>query len=865
MLAVLLTVVVLAREPARRAALLSEEVGRIHLHAARSNASAVQALPTSRCSSFGEPQLVAEAARCPSECPYSQAFGCGKMCVVAENCAVLAPARPFADPQSFTCRQPCGDTNIPGCARCAGPGVCEQCAEGLFGLGWLELADGGRKCVNHAERVWQLVYSLLALAFLCVAFYAVQLYRRPVLNGKVVEAALKKRDHNSHRGGRFGYWGPSIDDGLAGCGVPLYFRAVLLVLAGAVVAGVVAGAANPENWTEPKCAVQHMFTAVEQYEDPNDHEGEPYAWADEFVEDTWRRLWGPNIESLPSQLHHAPHRTIFFAFLYLFLSVGGVICFAWQHRTRDALHQDFALRLSNLPPDVTDAQEIAKHVDSFGTPCVGVSICYDYAEHRDAVDKALAGDPGSHEDGIPGLRKPERGVQTDEALELTPALRGPTYDHASLADSWLMPCLGVRERGPVPILGSGYAFVVFPTPADARRALIRINARGAVPLVAAKGGRPHRLAAEAVDHEPSEVYWENYGGQMNFLLKICLGVVAMIGTAVLWLLLSMPYAILFAGQVLRPTMGSTGTGQEMLLGLLIALGNALVGLVIERVTFYAGFYEKRSRDLAVVVMAFWGTLANTLFDLAVLIVVAKGASLNAAFEGAEEGYPRVLASQLYQLIVPGYLFVPVFAVPVFERVLPYYLGLWFVRSKPRVLQRDADAALAHKEFDICWRYADVLNNFTICLTLMFLPSGNSWRVMVAFAGFCFLIWALDRYILLYCSVQTPYATPVLYRTFWWLWMVPTGALALVVGFWAVHAQFVSSWWLLPVLLGVHVTVFSALLFFLSGTAPVREEQYSTVLARLPGSFFSTNPVLRLRARVLGDLHGDDGQKLFSKP
>ena len=35
---------------------------------------------------------------------------------------------------------------------------------------------------------------------------------------------------------------------------------------------------------------------------------------------------------------------------------------------------------------------------------------------------------------------------------------------------------------------------------------------------------------------------------------------------VLWLLLSMPYAILFAGQVLRPTMGSTGTGQEMLLG-----------------------------------------------------------------------------------------------------------------------------------------------------------------------------------------------------------------------------------------------------------------------------------------------------------
>ena len=32
-----------------------------------------------------------------------------------------------------------------------------------------------------------------------------------------------------------------------------------------------------------------------------------------------------------------------------------------------------------------------------------------------------------------------------------------------------------------------------------------------------------------------------------------------------------------------------------------------------------------------------GTLFNTLFDLAILIVVAKGASLNAAFEGAGSG------------------------------------------------------------------------------------------------------------------------------------------------------------------------------------------------------------------------------------
>ena len=64
------------------------------------------------------------------------------------------------------------------------------------------------------------IVSTRVLLTLCSVSYALSVLL------EVVEAALKKRDHNSHRGGRFGYWGPSIDDGLAGCGVPLYFRAV---------------------------------------------------------------------------------------------------------------------------------------------------------------------------------------------------------------------------------------------------------------------------------------------------------------------------------------------------------------------------------------------------------------------------------------------------------------------------------------------------------------------------------------------------------------------------------------------------------------------------------------------------------------
>jgi hypothetical protein len=295
------------------------------------------------------------------------------------------------------------------------------------------------------------------------------------------------------------------------------------------------------------------------------------------------------------------------------------------------------------------------------------------------------------------------------------------------------------------------------------------------------------------------------------------------------------------------------------------MGNLLVASVIGLVTGWAGFHEKQSRDVSVLALAYIGTLLNTLFDLSILLVVAKHATLTAAFEGAEEGYPRVLATQLYELIVPGYLFIPVLAVPIFERVLPFYLGAWYVRSKPRVLLRDAKEALSHAPFDICWRYADILNNFTICSVLFFLPSGDGWRVMVAFALFCFIIYCLDRYVLLFASTVTPYAQPTLFKAFWWWWSVPTGVLAVVAAFWGVHADFFPTWWYLLGAFCLHVIVYCGILAALSGAVPVREESYVQVLLRMPGSYFSTNPVCQLRSRVLGERHGDDGSRLYIKP
>jgi hypothetical protein len=424
-----------------------------------------------------------------------------------------------------------------------------------------------------------------------------------------------------------------------------------------------------------------------------------------------------------------------------------------------------------------------------------------------------------------------------------------------------MPLIGLKESGSQPIHGSGYAFAVFPTIADATRAESRINARGVAPLVAA--GVPRRVRAERAACEPTEVLWENYTNFTHFIPKIFVGIGFTIATSVLWMLLSVPYALFFVGKVLSPTLGNTHTLQEVLLGMLISLGNVLVTRVVGQVTDWAGFHAKRTRDVAVLVLAFTATLFNTLFDMAIIVVVAYHATLTAAFEGSEEGYPRVLAEQLYELIVPGYLFVPVFVVPLVERMLPYYLGVWYVRSKPRVLLRDAKGGLEHAPFDICWRYADILNNFTICTALLFLPSGNSWRVMIAFAAFCACVFVVDRYILLFCSSITPYATATLYKAFWSLFCIPSALFAVLVAFWAVHAHFLPSWWWVGGAFIAHVVVYLALLAFFSGKSPVHDETYAQVLQRLPGSYFSENPVCQLRMRVLGETHGDDGARVYA--
>merc|ERR1719197_372932 len=97
-----------------------------------------------------------------------------------------------------------------------------------------------------------------------------------------------------------------------------------------------------------------------------------------------------------------------------------------------------------------------------------------------------------------------------------------------------------------------------------------------------------------------------------------------------------------------------------------------------------------------------------------------------------------------------------------------------VRSTADMRKSDAERALMCPDFDICWRYSDILNNFAVCLALLFFSSPNSYRIMGWLVVFFAMIFAIDHYKLLRQTSQTFYTTDTLSVTFSYLLCLPTG-------------------------------------------------------------------------------------------
>jgi len=850
-----------------------------------------KAVNIEKCSTTNHTLILPVDILCPRACAFSQqVYGdpLVKHCVAPSLCSEISSVLIFANPNTLTCTSTCGHEKhekIPGCALCRSPGVCAMCSDGF------ELNASGGICTYWMNRYFILLYIFIIVLCLLVAWYLWCLFHRPQINHRNLALALHHRclDKPSRETMQNGQavweaWPASTnllkENGIAGQGSVLYFRWLTFMIAVALVIFAftyVGHEYSPYASQAPTPTLQdHLGTLFLSSHSP----------ADVAVETVYEE--------------HPGRMCLTFSLLYcviVAMSMGMVsLQVGWSsgsHR-KLATPADYIVSIKGLPVDLRSPTPLHRHLetvlsqDSKRQVIVGVSLNYDTdgfeSRIEDAVDTWTEELDATVESklctftGAEGLKKGMSGGSSllDQAPEQTD--RKGDWRSLDFLDALLVPLLcGSSPDAPRmdngkqeaqrdlswvdSIPGSGEAIVVVNTQADAIEmlALLKANSLPAFRY----DGKDYSLSLGYVsESQPADILWSNFHPRTKtrLVLESLLVVVLIIIAIFAFALFYIPYAALYMNFIHIPGVSPT-TMQGTIIGLLISLGNLIVSTIVEYAVGRASIRDKNYRDVIIMGLAFFATSLNLMADLLLVVQIVNGAQVDKAFAGTMAGYDRELSSNLYDLIIPGYLLIPILLLPLFQIAVPYWLCRGLVGSR-RFGRRQSEKALQHPSFDIVWRFADALTNTLIVCTLGAFTSPRMWMVSLWLALWFVLAIVIDRSVLLRHSSQTWYHSCLTSNAFIFFWSIPTGCLAGLAAFWGYKYGIVPWMWMIPFVGCVHIILYvCAARWAISKRADWREEslaqlpkQFAHVYAeRLangnPMTYFNTNQVFCLRTKA----------------
>merc|ERR1711862_104709 len=169
------------------------------------------------------------------------------------------------------------------------------------------------------------------------------------------------------------------------------------------------------------------------------------------------------------------------------------------------------------------------------------------------------------------------------------------------------------------------------------------------------------------------------------------------------------------------------------------------------------------------------------------------------------------------------------------------------------------------EFDITWRYSDLLTNFTICISLLMFETIFMYKIMIWLLIALLLVYCIDHVRLLRFTRHGLHATEYLSKILSYWWSVPTGLLGSIGVHWIGEAQGLLGnyeyHFMLLFFLG-HCAVYCSILTWLRASVllpvPKRELYYAEMCElRLRqeidvSTYFNVNPVHVLRSWLLPD-------------
>jgi len=533
-------------------------------------------------------------------------------------------------------------------------------------------------------------------------------------------------------------------------------------------------------------------------------------------------------------------------------------------------HSDYSLFVSGLPDSVTSPEPLIdylnKLVKTSGTspPVIGASICYDIRGKDEEIENAI-------DDWI---------IELDESFPLKFDNEEKVEDLEDFhkARCWGCDCIdtyfvGTASDDPARVTkkyevkdlewlqdvkGSGQAIVVFSSMAACQDCEDLLKVKTTAPFQFE--GQSYNLKGKDVDEaEPMGILWtgffqdvgmELFFNRVKFVFFVTLAVSIFIA-------LFLPYAAYVGYQVMVPGKAPEAL-EEQLVGFLITFANIIVATLVDVAAEKLQFRTKSNRDCVVICAAFLATLVNTVGDLLMLQWGSHGERMTETFEDQTSTYEQMLGKVLFSAIVMGYLIIPFIAAPIAERA-PFWPTKNVINTR-RLNRREAEKQLELPPFDMRWRYSDNLNNFTVTLALCFIASPYAWMASLALVGNLIMVGFIDRVLILRQTTKTYYVTGRLSTCFSFLWVVPSGVIAVLVGWWGFRAGQLDKKWMGFFLL-IHVTVYMCIMVLLKNWAKNRRMSAradtfdSAYNSRLkvgdPWTYFNTNPIFCLRTRAEG--------------
>jgi hypothetical protein len=801
--------------------------------------------------------------RCPDKCKYTVAhksLPCFFICTTADKCSYHNPDLAYPNTGEPNGRPFCAPCEVSLCMTCSTPSSCSVCHKG-FRL------DGSCCVVDYDDTFWRVVVYFIGAVVVCLVLLAILWTCIHKAHPRAKEHMMHLRRARRHRHlAKAASWhlynpvnvrtwftlGENMHTrDIAGVGLPLLFNTLVFVIVLSAVFMLVMSFA----FYDEEFAVAYEYVAS--------HHGNASTAGDSI------QLPGRSPVVVTSRLHQCAERwlerddvremgtrmAITISSLYVFAFLASLWFGRYQKKYAEWFDKvtpsmaDYALRVTNLPPEETDEPKLREafqemfrealpdkierpdHVEYASadqeedtvTPqepgliqVDAVSIAYEYMERRNEVDDTLwkmmeVFEVDLYEKAKDVPRNKKSYEKLYQGLELSidntslfdpnnPKTHGMTTSaaHAKIKEQADRLFVG-NDR----LKGTGVAYVVFKYIRDKEAVGRYIEQK---PQAFKLGGT--QLTFEAVFTEPTGITWWSHGITRKQLYKR-IGI-TLLKIFMLIFMLEVCVVLPYWYVVRKPfqDVGTTASGFiTSLFGVII--GN-LNGLVYWQTYMFSESIGFRFKDQLLgfatggnILIALVLNIINIGLDARVVYTNYGGNPLTFSI-----GFTTHMAAFLPSAMFSGRpmnIIMPTVQY-IWNQALAKILFVWKCLPEPilRILVnilpwnpgsidhwpfRNAEKLASPWQMPICGDLADIVFMSTLCFSMLtFVSTGCSW-FFALLCGWGAFIYMYVRYAYLRFHGQDHFTTSTAFCWTWFLWGIPLSVVGAQIPHWCYLAYY----------------------------------------------------------------------------